>query len=320
MLGGGGERVRIVAVNEFDAFGVLGAHSGTSFTIGYSGNWTDSTTKLVYLRARDYDPKTGQFLQVDPAVDLTRQPYAYAHNDPLARTDPTGLCDGMPGTPPGRTCDANDYFWSSDAQAEMWGQVGNNFANMAYGIADTITYNPALTPFGASSWSELWRHALVPSIECYTPTNGFHTFASVWTGGALGGIAGGMGAAGAAVRSAGIAAQPETAIVDAGKFDYLFGRVASDVHNAARSAQNAQQFARVGVYDTPAGRAMLQSHRDGVVGDASNIARTFSNEFGSYQVRDSLFSGPGGFLKVEFTWQVTDNGLRLTTVIPMLGR
>ena len=207
----------VVAVNEFDAFGALGAHSGTSFTIGYSGNWTDSTTKLVYLRARDYDPKTGQFLQVDPAVDLTRQPYAYAHNDPLARTDPTGLCDGMPGTPPGRTCDANDYFWSSNAQAEMWGQVGNNFANMAYGIADTITYNPALALFGASSWSELWRHALVPSIECHTPTNGLHTFASVWTGAALGGIASGIGAAGAAVRSAGIAAQPETAIVDAGK-------------------------------------------------------------------------------------------------------
>ena len=184
----------VVAVNEFNSYGALGSHSGTTFTIGYSGNWKDPTTKLVYLRARDYDPMTGQFLQVDPAIDLTRQPYAYANNDPLARTDPTGLCDGMPGTPPGRTCDANDYFWSSDAQAKMWGQVGNNFANMAYGIADTITYNPLLTLLGASSWSELWRHALVPNIECYTPTNGFHTFASVWTGLAVGGIAGAMGA------------------------------------------------------------------------------------------------------------------------------
>jgi hypothetical protein len=65
---------------------------------------------------------------------------------------------------------------------------------------------------------------------------------------------------------------------------------------------------------------MLQSHLDAVVGDASNVARTISNEFGSYQVRDSLFSGPGGFLKFESTWQVTDNGLRLTTAIPMGGR
>lgn len=57
-----------------------------------------------------------------------------------------------------------------------------------------------------------------------------------------------------------------------------------------------------------------------VVGDASSIARTFSNEFGSYQERDSLFSGPGDLPKFESPWQVTDNGLRLTTVIPMGGR
>jgi RHS repeat-associated protein len=67
-------------------------HTGTTDTaIGYSGNWTDPDTGLVYLRARDYDAATAQFLQVDPAVDSTRQPYAYVANDPLTRTDPTGL-------------------------------------------------------------------------------------------------------------------------------------------------------------------------------------------------------------------------------------
>lgn len=30
-------------------------------------------------------------------------------------------------------------------------------------------------------------------------------------------------------------------------------------------------------------------------------------------------SGPGGFLKFESTWQVTDDGFRLSTVIPMGG-
>jgi len=43
------------------------------------------------LRARDYDPVTGQFLTVDPAVDSTRQPYAYVGNNPVSRTDPSGL-------------------------------------------------------------------------------------------------------------------------------------------------------------------------------------------------------------------------------------
>ena len=34
----------------------------------------------------------------------------------------------------------------------------------------------------------------MPNIECYTPTNGFHTFASVWTGLVVGEITGAMGA------------------------------------------------------------------------------------------------------------------------------
>jgi hypothetical protein len=56
-----------------------------------------------------------------------------------------------------------------------------------------------------------------------------------------------------------------------------------------------------------------------VVASKNNIARTFENEYGSYQIRESLFAGPGGFLKLASTWEVTPGGLRLTTVIPMGG-
>ena len=114
----------------------------------------------------------------------------------------------------------------------------------------------------------------------------------------------------------GLAANTGRAVVDAGKFDYLFGTVSSNAHNAARSAQNAQQLARIGVYDNAAGRSLLSSHFDDVVVGSNNVARTFTNEYGTFQVRDA---GPGGFLKFESTWQVTDDGLRLTTVIPMGG-
>lgn len=110
------------------------------------------------------------------------------------------------------------------------------------------------------------------------------------------------------------------AIVDPGKYDYMFGNVASNSHNAARSAQNAAQFGRVGVYNNAEGRALLQSHFDEVVGSDSNVMRTFSNEHGEFQIRDSLFAGPGGFLHLESTWQVTNDGLRLTTVIPRGGQ
>lgn len=114
-----------------------------------------------------------------------------------------------------------------------------------------------------------------------------------------------------------LAGKSTSALVDPGKYDYLFGRVSSGSHNAARSAQNARQLARVGVHDTTAGRSLLQQHFDTVVRRRGNVLKQFSTEYGTFQIRESLFAGPGGFLKLESTWQVTKDGLRLTTVIPM---
>ncbi len=83
----------IVGTSEFDTYGQrLQRAGGTGSAFGYTGNWTDSATGLVYLRARDYDSATGQFTTIDPMVDLTRAPYAYVGNNPLATTDPLGLC------------------------------------------------------------------------------------------------------------------------------------------------------------------------------------------------------------------------------------
>jgi RHS repeat-associated protein len=59
------------------------------------GAYTDPETGLLYLINRYYDPATAQFLSVDPAVDVTQQPYAYVGDNPLNQTDPSGL-----GTPP----------------------------------------------------------------------------------------------------------------------------------------------------------------------------------------------------------------------------
>jgi RHS repeat-associated protein len=81
----------VVGTSTFDSFGARTAHTGSAVSLfGFTGNWTDPDTGLVYLRARDYDPATGQFLSVDPAVDSTGQPYAYAGNDPVSLTDPSG--------------------------------------------------------------------------------------------------------------------------------------------------------------------------------------------------------------------------------------
>ena len=83
----------LTATNTHDPYGRVLNRTGTAHSnIGYTGAWTDPTTGLVYLRARDYDPTTGQFLTVDPIIDDTLIPYAYTNNNPLQDTDPTGLC------------------------------------------------------------------------------------------------------------------------------------------------------------------------------------------------------------------------------------
>lgn len=57
-----------------------------------------------------------------------------------------------------------------------------------------------------------------------------------------------------------------------------------------------------------------------VVADPSNIVRTFTNQYGTFQIRESLFAGPGGFVKLESTWQVLEGGdFRFTTAIPLGG-
>ena len=83
-----------------NAFGALeGASAGgtTNTETGFTGASTPNQTGgFTYLRNRWYDPATGRFLTQDPiglagGVNL----YAYAGNDPVAYSDPFGLC-----TPP----------------------------------------------------------------------------------------------------------------------------------------------------------------------------------------------------------------------------
>jgi hypothetical protein len=104
-----------------------------------------------------------------------------------------------------------------------------------------------------------------------------------------------------------------------GKFDYLFGRVASNSHNAARSNQLALEMKRLGVPDNAAGRQMLTEHLTASAKTEGNIINTFSNQYGKFEVRESLFMGPSGkAANFQSTFQVLDDGTRkLSTLIPL---
>ncbi|SDT80703.1 polymorphic toxin-type HINT domain-containing protein [Actinoplanes derwentensis] len=58
-------------------------------------NGTTDPTGMTHLGAREYDSTTGRFISVDPLLDLTDPSqwngYAYAHNNPVTYSDPTGL-------------------------------------------------------------------------------------------------------------------------------------------------------------------------------------------------------------------------------------
>ena len=60
---------------------------------GYIGEETLTTIGLMHLNARLYDPLTGRFMSADPiGLKGGSNPYAYAGNNPLTFSDPSGLC------------------------------------------------------------------------------------------------------------------------------------------------------------------------------------------------------------------------------------
>jgi RHS repeat-associated protein len=82
----------VVGTATYDAYGNPTAPTtGATTPFGYAGQYTDAESGLIYLRARFYDPSTGQFLSRDPAVATTRLPYVYTGDNPLSATDPSGL-------------------------------------------------------------------------------------------------------------------------------------------------------------------------------------------------------------------------------------
>ncbi|MBD3147076.1 DNRLRE domain-containing protein [Microbispora bryophytorum] len=77
---------------------------------GFLGKIEDDSTGLDYLSARYYDPTIARFISTDPLLDLRKpqsaNPYAYAGNNPVGASDPTGLAqDGCePGTATYQQC------------------------------------------------------------------------------------------------------------------------------------------------------------------------------------------------------------------------
>ena len=111
----------------YNANGTLTNQTGSSNTpLRWAGQYQDPQTGLYYMRARYYDPTTAQFITRDPLAAQTREPYAYADDNPLTYTDPSGL-------------DLDLGIISIPTPS--WNDIGN----AAAGFGDTVT-------FGGTAW------------------------------------------------------------------------------------------------------------------------------------------------------------------------
>ena len=118
-----GEKGEVTGAYSYSAYGEATGHTGSATTpLGYDGQYTSSDTGLIYLRARVYDPGTGQFLSVDALKAISGEPYGYTDDNPLNYGDATGLLFGI--------------------ELRSWEEAAEGVA----GWGDTLT-------FGATKWA-----------------------------------------------------------------------------------------------------------------------------------------------------------------------
>jgi RHS repeat-associated protein len=119
----------ILNESSYSTYGVQTNSGSLATPFGFQGSYTDPSG-LIYLLNRYYDPSTGQFLSIDPDLQVTGQPYGFAGDDPVNFGDPNGQMEtcgsncgpdsGDIGGPGGIACSENCGTQISSAQSFLW--------------------------------------------------------------------------------------------------------------------------------------------------------------------------------------------------------
>jgi len=139
-----------------------GAEGATPGEKEYTSNQWNGGTLLtalgvVNLGARLYDPLMGRFLSRDPLMiprtASTTNPYAFAANDPINLSDPTGLDFGVCATSWGGPCTQQSPGVSSGYAQGLFGLVGLGWHLVSNLGGGGGPYSPQLVGFSGASFS-----------------------------------------------------------------------------------------------------------------------------------------------------------------------
>ncbi|CAL9498395.1 hypothetical protein SUDANB106_03412 [Streptomyces sp. enrichment culture] len=127
---------------------------------GFLGATRDDSSGYTQLGARMYDPAVGRFLSADPVLDLAdpvqSNGYAYAHNNPVTLSDPTGLSVSLTASERAAALAGAGLSPAqvAQAQATMGRSLTSVILSAAWGaLKDFIGINDAMACFGGDMWS-----------------------------------------------------------------------------------------------------------------------------------------------------------------------
>jgi RHS repeat-associated protein len=145
----------------YDAHGAITANTNPWILqqpmAGYTGQYHDTETGYIYLRARHYDPATGQFTSLDPLVAVTEEPFGYVYGNPANGTDPLGLGIDLPAGfciqygPSDDSCNT-----TSDLVRDEHPEVAQGIVDFSSGMLDV---NPITAVTNATGVTETGQHA-----------------------------------------------------------------------------------------------------------------------------------------------------------------
>ncbi|WP_432151355.1 ricin-type beta-trefoil lectin domain protein [Streptomyces sp. bgisy029] len=151
-----------VRIRKQDPFGnQRGAPTNTMRNhTGFLGATRDDASGYTPLGARLYDPVVGRFLSADPVLDLAdplqSNGYAYAHNNPVTLSDPTGLAVTLTASEKAAALAGAGLSAAqvSAAQATMGKSLTSVILSAAWGaLKDFIGITDAMNCFGGDMWS-----------------------------------------------------------------------------------------------------------------------------------------------------------------------